>query len=151
LLDPNNTPERTASLKHKIAVMKRMYANCKRVPFEWDRHQTYAKTPAGMGVHTINIDGDIGPMLQAMKLKTLKDIAEKNGIPSLRGEIELMNLAGPMTGLEMMDAPWGRGRPRRTSFPALLRKQDGDRAHGLRAAGRTRPAHGRCDDDGRFA
>ena len=106
LLDPNNTPERTASLKHKIAVMKRMYANCKRVPFEWDRHQAYAKTPAGMGVHTINIDGDIGPMLQAMKLKTLKDIAEKNGIPSLSGaEIELMNLAGPMTGLEMMEAP----------------------------------------------
>jgi hypothetical protein len=106
LLDPNNTPERTASLKHKIAVMKRMYANCKRVPFEWDRHQAYAKTPAGMGVHTINIDGDIGPMLQAMKLKTLKDIAEKNGHPSLTGaEIELMNLAGPMTGLEMMEAP----------------------------------------------
>jgi hypothetical protein len=106
LRNPNNTPGRTASLKHKIAVLKRMYANCKRVPFEWDQHQAYAKTLEGMGVHTINIDGDIGPILQAMKLKTLKDIAEQQGRPSLSGaEIELMNLAGPVTGLEMMQPP----------------------------------------------
>jgi hypothetical protein len=106
LHDPGNTPQRIASLKHKIAVLKKMYANCKRVPFEWDKHQAYAKTPPGMGVHTINIDGDIGPMLQAMKLKTIKDIAEKQGRPSLSGaEMELMNLAGPMTGLEMMQPP----------------------------------------------
>jgi len=109
LHERDNTPERIALLKHKIAVMKRMYANCKRVPFEWDRHRAYAKTPPGMGVHSINIDSDIGPMLQAMKLKTLKDIAEKHGHPSLSGaEIELMNLAGPMTGLEMMQTPGSR-------------------------------------------
>jgi len=60
LHDPGNTPQRIASLKHKIVVLKKMYANCKRVPFEWDKHQAYAKTPPGMGVHTINIDGDIG-------------------------------------------------------------------------------------------
>ena len=106
LRNPNNTPERTASLKRKIAVLRKMYANCKRVPFEWDQHQAYAKTLEGMGVHTINIDGDIGPILQAMKLKTLKDIAEQQGRPSLSGaEIELMNLAGPVTGLEMMQPP----------------------------------------------
>jgi hypothetical protein len=41
-----------------------------------------------------------------MKLRTLKDTAEKQGRRSLSGaEIELMNLAGPMTGLEMMDEP----------------------------------------------
>jgi hypothetical protein len=106
LRNPNNSPERTRSLEHKIAVLRRMYANCKRVPFEWRNHQAYAKTAAGMGVHAINVDGDIGPMLQAMKLKTLKDIAEKQGRASLSGaEIELMNLAGPMTGLEMMQPP----------------------------------------------
>jgi hypothetical protein len=104
--NPNNTPERAASLKRKIAVLKKMYANCKRVPFEWDQHQAYAKTLEGMGVHTINIDGDIGPILQAMKLRTLKDIAEQQGRSSLSGaEIELMNLAGPLTGLEMMQPP----------------------------------------------
>ena len=106
LRNPNNTPERTASLKRKIVVLKKMYANCKRVPFEWDQHQAYAKTLEGMGVHTINIDGDIGPILQAMKLRTLKDTAEQKGRPSLSGaEIELMNLAGPLTGLEMMQPP----------------------------------------------
>jgi len=106
LADPRNTPARTASLKHKLAVLRRMYANVKKLPFEWHIQQRYAKTEKGMGIHTLNIDADIGPMLQAMKLRTLKDTAEKQGRRSLSGaEIELMNLAGPMTGLEMLDEP----------------------------------------------
>jgi len=106
LRDPENTPERTAALKRKLAVLKRMYANVKRLPFEWSVQQRYAKTDNGMGIHTLNIDADIGPMLQAMKLRTLKDTAAKQGRRSLTGaELELMNLAGPMTGLEMMEEP----------------------------------------------
>lgn len=106
LRNPKNSPERTALLKHKLAVLKKMYANVKHQPFEWDVQQAYAKTREGMGIHTLNIDGDIGPMLQAMKLKTLRDTAEKQGRYSLSGaELELMNLAGPMTGLEMMQSP----------------------------------------------
>jgi hypothetical protein len=104
--DPRNSPARTAALKHKLAVLKRMYANVKRLPFEWHVQQRYAKTEKGMGIHTLNIDADIGPMLQAMKLRTLKDTAEKQGRRSLSGaELELMNLAGPATGLEMMQEP----------------------------------------------
>ena len=39
-----------------------------------------------------------------MKLKGLKELADKSGRTKLAGnEIELMNLAGPGTGLEMMD------------------------------------------------
>lgn len=107
--DPRNSPARKALLKHKLVVLKKMYANVKHQPFEWDVQQAYAKTPAGMGIHTLNIDGDIGPMLQAMKLRTLQDLAAKNGRPTLSGaELELMNLAGPATGLEMMDAPGAR-------------------------------------------
>jgi hypothetical protein len=95
--------ERRAALKKKTAVLKRMYANVKRVPFEWSRHQRYAKTPEGMGIHVLNIDGDIGPMLQANKLKGLKDLAAKKGRPDLTGaQIEVMNLSGPATGLELM-------------------------------------------------
>jgi hypothetical protein len=106
LKDPRNTPERKARLKHKLAVLKKMYANVKHQPFEWTVQQAYAKTEPGMGIHTLNIDGDVGPMLQAMKLKTLLDVAEKSGRPSLTGaELELMNLAGPVTGLEMLDGP----------------------------------------------
>lgn len=106
LRDPANSPARTAALKRKLAILKRMYANVKRLPFEWSVQQRYAKTDTGMGIHTLNIDADIGPMLQAMKLRTLKDTAEKQGRRSLSGaELELMNLAGPMTGLEMMEEP----------------------------------------------
>jgi hypothetical protein len=104
--DPRNSPARTALLKHKLVVLRKMYANVKHQPFEWNVQQAYAKTPAGMGIHTLNIDGDIGPMLQAMKLRTLQDLAAKSGRRSLSGaELELMNLAGPMTGLEMMAGP----------------------------------------------
>jgi len=104
--DPNISPARKTLLKHKLIVLRKMYTNVKRQRFEWDVQQAYAKTPAGMGVHTLNIDGDIGPMLQAMKLRTLVDLAAKNGRTSLSGaELELMNLAGPTTGLEMMDGP----------------------------------------------
>ena len=75
-------------------IKQRMYANVKRVPFEWSRHQRYAKTPEGMGIHVLNIDGDIGPMLQANKLKGLKDLAAKKGRPNLTGaQIEVMNLS----------------------------------------------------------
>jgi hypothetical protein len=101
--NPNLSADRKRALKHKIAVLKRMYANAKRIPFVWERHQSYAKTAEGMGMHVLNIDGDIGPILQAMKLKGLMDLAAKHGRPNLSGpEIEVMNLSGPMTGLELM-------------------------------------------------
>ncbi|MEQ1715604.1 MAG: hypothetical protein ABL907_06415 [Hyphomicrobium sp.] len=101
--NPNLSAARKRALKNKIAILKRMYANAKRVPYEWERHQSYAKTPEGMGMHVLNIDGDIGPVLQAMKLKGLMDLAAKNGRPNLSGpEIEVMNLSGPATGLELM-------------------------------------------------
>jgi hypothetical protein len=109
--NPNLTPARRAALKAKIASVKKMYANVKKVPFEWDRHQAYAKTEAGMGVHALNIDADVGPMMQAMKLKGLKDTAIKYNRPNMSGaEMELMNLSGPVTGLEMM-MPAGRKAP----------------------------------------
>ena len=69
------------------------------------------RTEKGYGIHAINIDGDIGPWLQVLKLEGLKTLAEKKGRPNLNGaEIELMNLAGPATGLEMM-TPAGRSAP----------------------------------------
>ncbi len=64
---------------------------------------SYARTSKGKGIHAINLDGDIGPWLQVIKIKGLKEYAKKQGIFRLEGnEIELMNLAGPATALEMM-------------------------------------------------
>lgn len=94
--------------QRKAQILTRMLAVAKSVPNEWSRHVALGKTAKGYGIHAINIDGDIGPWLQVLKLEGLKELAEKKGRPRLTGaEIELMNLAGPATGLEMM-TPAGR-------------------------------------------
>ena len=104
-------PARAAQLTAKADVLKKMLAAARSVPHEWESHVAYARTEKGLGIHAINLDGDIGPWLQVVKLKGLKEMAHKAGRSTLAGaEIELMNLAGPATGLEMMrpeasDAP----------------------------------------------
>ena len=62
-------------------------------------------------------DGDIGPWLQVLKLKGLLETAAKEaGRTTLSGsELELMNLAGPRTGLEMLQAI-GRAMPTANFF-----------------------------------
>lgn len=105
LRNPSLTPQRRAILKDKLAALKHMVANVRRVPKDWEADQAYAKTDPGMGMHALNLDGDIGPLLQANKLKGLKDTADKFGKPNLAGnEMEAMNLSGPVTGLEMMQS-----------------------------------------------
>ncbi len=102
---------RVRELGNKITALRRMIANARTVPDSWDAHVAYGTTSKGMGIHAVNLDGDIGPWLQVVKLAGLKEMAEKNGRPQLSGsEIELMNLAGPGTGLEMMQ-PAGRNAP----------------------------------------
>lgn len=108
---PGISGARRAGLKAKALAVRKMYLAAKRVPFEWQRHQAYAKTLEGMGPHALNLDADVGPMLQAVKLKGLKETAEKFERPDLSGaEMEAMNLAGPVTGLEMM-LPAGQKAP----------------------------------------
>jgi hypothetical protein len=69
-----------------------------------------------MGIHALNLDADIGPWLQVLKLKGLLVTAAEAGRTSLTGaELELMNLAGPRTGLEMMD-PVARPMPTANFF-----------------------------------
>ena len=108
LADTAPTAEARKRAARKAQILTRMLAVAKSVPNEWNRHVALGKTPKGYGIHAINVDGDIGPWLQVLKLEGLKTLAEKRGKPRLTGaEIELMNLAGPATGLEMM-TPVGR-------------------------------------------
>lgn len=97
--------EAAARYRRKAKILGKMLKNAKSVPNEWDNHMALSKTPKGLGIHAINLDGDIGPWLQVIKLDGLRELAAKKGRPNLSGaEIELMNLAGPATGLEMMSS-----------------------------------------------
>ena len=57
-------------------------------------------------MHAINLDGDIGPWLQSVKLRGLKEFAAKQSIANLSGEKRGMkfseSLRGRRQGLEMM-------------------------------------------------
>ena len=101
----------------KANVLRAMLREARTVPNEWRDHQKFALTPVGQGIHAINLDADIGPWLQVLKLKGLLETAAKEaGRTSLTGaELELMNLAGPRTGLEMMQ-PVGRTVPTSNFF-----------------------------------
>lgn len=96
-------PDRRRALADKHEKLAAMIKAARSVPHRWDQHVAFARTRRGMGIHAINLDGDIGPWLQVIKLYGLKEMADNAGMKALTGaEIELMNLAGPGTGLEMM-------------------------------------------------
>jgi hypothetical protein len=101
--NPGTPPEHAAALKAKAAIVRRMLRAARSIPNEWSHHVRFAGTPPGLGIHALNLDADVGPWLQVLKLRGLKDDAANAGRETLAGaEIELMNLAGPRTGLEMM-------------------------------------------------
>lgn len=98
-----NSTERRKKLNAKAKAVRKMYATAKSIPNKWSRQVKLSRTPRGNGMHVLNIDGDVGPWLQVIKLHGLKEMARRAGRPKLSStEIELMNLAGPGTGLEMM-------------------------------------------------
>lgn len=96
---------RRAQLRAKIASVRKMLRHARSVPNKWSRHVAMARTARGQGIHAINLDGDIGPWLQVIKLHGIKDMAARKGRANIAShQLELMNLAGPGTGLEMMTA-----------------------------------------------
>ncbi|WP_315837877.1 hypothetical protein [Bradyrhizobium prioriisuperbiae] len=99
-------PPRKA-MDHKLAVLKRMVAFCKTVPDEWNEHEKLAKTEQGLGVHAMVLDIDVGPLLQTHKLMTSVIFARNKGTtrPLTAAELEMMNLTGDGTGLDMVTMP----------------------------------------------
>jgi hypothetical protein len=96
-------PARAKILKHKAAVLRRMHQIAHAVGVNWNADIRFGKTAKGQGIHAINLDGHIGPWLQVNKLKSIREYAAKHGMENLAGsQLELMNLAGPARGLEMM-------------------------------------------------
>jgi hypothetical protein len=75
-----------------------------RVP-SWAQAQRMASTQLGQAVHAANLDVDIGPQLQIVKLletaRLYRTYSQRNGTPAreLTAEVlEAMNLAGPSSG-----------------------------------------------------
>lgn len=110
-------PWRPASLRLKAAIVRAMLKDARSIPNEWGDHVRFGGTQKGLAIHALNLDADVGPWLQVIKLKGLKDTAaHEAGRTDLSGpEIELMNLAGPRTGLEMM-LPVAKGVPTTNFF-----------------------------------
>jgi hypothetical protein len=99
-------PPRKA-MDHKIAVLKRMLAFTRTVPDEWAAHEKLANTEQGWAVHAMVLDIDVGPLLQTHKLLTSVLFARAKGYtrPLSAAELEMMNLTGDGTGLDMVTMP----------------------------------------------
>jgi hypothetical protein len=99
-------PPRKA-MDHKIAVFRRMVAFARSVPDEWAAHEKLADTPQGWAVHAMVLDIDVGPLLQTHKLLTSVIFARTKGYsrPLTAAELEMMNLTGDGTGLDMVTMP----------------------------------------------
>jgi hypothetical protein len=95
------------AMDHKIAVLKKMVAFTRTVPDDWSAHEKLADTPQGWAVHAMVLDIDVGPMLQTHKLLTSVIFARAKGYirPLTAAELEMMNLTGDGTGLDMVTMP----------------------------------------------
>ena len=95
------------ALEHKIAVLKKMVAFTRTVPDDWSAHEKLADTPQGWAIHAMVLDIDVGPMLQTHKLLTSVIFARAKGYnrPLTAAELEMMNLTGDGTGLDMVTMP----------------------------------------------
>ena len=91
----------------KISVLKNMVALARSVPDEWSEHEKIGDTPQGWALHAMVLDIDVGPMLQTHKLLTSVRFARVKGYdrPLTAAELEMMNLTGDGTGLDMVTMP----------------------------------------------
>jgi hypothetical protein len=95
------------SVDGKIDVLRRMVAFARSVPDAWGRHEILANTTKGLGVHALNLDLDVGPMLQTQKLLDSVIFARRKGFSRTLGaaELEMMNLTGDGNGFDMVTMP----------------------------------------------
>jgi len=96
------------TMTRKIEAVKRMVAAARAVPQRWSEYDKLAKkTPAGIGMHAIVLDIDVGPLVQVQKLLNSVQFARMKGYnaPLAAPELELMNLTGDSTGLDMVTMP----------------------------------------------
>ena len=98
------------ALQRKIGILRNMIGFARSVPDDWGQHAILANTPKGLGVHALNLDLDVGPLLQTQKLLDSVIFARRKGITAAltAAELEMMNLTGDGNGFDMvtMPLPW---------------------------------------------
>jgi hypothetical protein len=96
-----------AAMEHKIAVLTKMAALATSIPDEWAQHEKMGDTAEGWAMHAMVLDIDVGPMLQTHKLLTSVIYAREKAYkrPRTAAELEMMNLTGVGTGLDMVTMP----------------------------------------------
>jgi len=95
------------ALTRKIAVLKAMIAFSRTVPDSWSAHERLADTAKGLAIHALNLDIDIGPLLQTQKLLDSVRFARLQGYDAAlsAAELEMMNLTGDGNGIDMITMP----------------------------------------------
>jgi hypothetical protein len=96
-----------AALEKTIAVVRAMIAFARSVPDDWGQHELLANTPKGLAIHAMNLDLDVGPLLQTQKLLDSIVFARKKGYGRAltAAELEMMNLTGDGNGFDMVLMP----------------------------------------------
>lgn len=91
----------------KIDILRKMVAFARSVPDAWGQHEILANTPKGLAVHALNLDLDVGPMLQTQKLLDSIVFARRKGFSRslTAAELEMMNLTGDGNGFDMVTMP----------------------------------------------
>ena len=94
-------------LERTIAVVEAMIAFSRSVPDDWSQHQMLADTPKGLAIHAMNLDLDVGPLLQVQNLVESVTYARRKGRASdlTAAELEMLNLTGDGNGFDMIEIP----------------------------------------------
>ncbi len=94
-------------MERKIAVLQRMISFSRTVPNQWAEHDKLAFTPGGLAIHSLVLDRDVGPLLQAQKLLNSVLFARRRGYkePLTAAELAMMNLTGDGNGYDIVSMP----------------------------------------------
>ena len=116
--------DQKARLERKLAVLRRMIEFTRSVPVAWSEHEKIANTPRGLAAHAMNLDVDVGPLLQTQKLMDSTAFARRKGYkgPLSAAELEMMNLTGDGNGFDMVSMPSAMRQqvPISSSVPATI-------------------------------
>jgi hypothetical protein len=95
------------ALDSKIAVLRKMVSYSTSVPDAWNEHEMLANTARGLAIHAMNLDLDLGPLLQTQKLLDSVVFARRKGYDGTltAAELEMMNLTGDGNGFDMVTLP----------------------------------------------